>query len=158
MDCPSAWLPERRDPAQALALKRSGTRVLGDRPLPQPTSAKAGPADSSLQFEFKEWVRQHEQYPHCWGVVYANHDPHRCMAEADAKRAAADRAQNAQLAKPNGEKFDWSSEWTVRADGLRVWTARTVAMTTRTEKRTALHFTRRSAGVSLRNEGQPAPV
>lgn len=47
-------------------------------------------------------AQQHEQYPNCWGVVYANHDPHKCMAEADAKRAAADRAQNAQLAKPTG--------------------------------------------------------
>ena len=107
--------------ARERLLYESGTGILGGKPLPKPASAETGPADSSLRSQFKEWARQHEQYPHCWGVVDANHDPHKCMAEADAKRAAADKAQKARLAKPNEEKFDWSSEWMVEGDGLPVW-------------------------------------
>lgn len=108
--------------AKERTLYESNTGILGNRPLPKLASARTGPTDSPLRSKVKEWARQQQQYPHCWGVVDASHDPYECMAKEDAKReVTAVNARRAQLNKSSKEKFNWSSKWTVEGDGLPVW-------------------------------------
>ena len=114
-------------------LYESGTGILDrSRPLPTPkrtttSSTRSGAWDqdasrsSSLSWSEKDFVKRHYDYRHCWGVFDDDHDSYECMAETDAKRRAAAGAQRAQPNKPSKEKFDWSSEWTVKGDGLPVW-------------------------------------